>query len=223
MSGKPLPCLTVGGIDEATWSGDYPAVINGVIRNGRPAMFHALISMCRRVFAIALMPIVAGLVVLAPCAAHAAFVDRGKGVILDTTTKLEWEQNANHGPFDWAAAKAYTTCLVLSGGGWKVPTIDQLQQLYDDINALGGCVDDDCRGNQGLFTGIQQQYWSSTEVTPGKVAQDFFFNLGCQCRNDEGITISAWAVRPAPEPASMLLFGVGALGLAISRRTARRH
>jgi hypothetical protein len=35
-------------------------------------------------------------------AASAAFIDQGGGVILDTITNLEWEQNANHGPFDWA-------------------------------------------------------------------------------------------------------------------------
>ena len=174
-------------------------------------------------FAKGLIPFVIGLTVLGPSAAHAVFMDQGGGVILDTTTSLEWEQNANHGPFDWPGAKGYTTGLTLKGGGWKFPEIDQLQQLYDDIKALGGCADDDCRGDQGLFTGIQQQYWSATEVIPGKEARDFFFSSGCPCQNDEGITLSAWAVRSVPEPVGMLLFGVGALGLASSRHRRRRR
>ena len=185
-------------------------------------MFLALISVRSIAFAKMLQPFAVSLAVLVAGAAQAGFVDRGGGVILDKTTNLEWEQNANHKPYDWAGAKAYAAGLALAGGGWKLPEIGQLQQLYDDINALGGCVDDDCRGNQGLFTGIQQQYWSVTEVTPGKVAQDFFFSNGCQCRNDEGIGLSVWAVRPAPEPASIPLFGAAALGWVFCRRTARR-
>ncbi len=183
-------------------------------------MFHTLIPVRSSAFTKVLIPFVIGVAALVSGAAQAAFVDRGGGVILDTTTNLEWEQNANNGPFDWAGAKAYTTGLALKGGGWRFPDIDQLQQLYDDINALGGCADDDCRGNQGLFTGIQKQVWSATDI-PGDTARDFNFNLGCQCMALEGITLAAWAVRPLPEPASMLLFGVGALGLAFGRHTAR--
>ena len=185
-------------------------------------MFHTLIPVRSSAFAKNLMPFVIGLAALVSGAAHAAFMDQGGGVILDTTTNLEWQQNANNEPFDWAAARAYTTGLTLKGGGWRFPEIGQLQQLYDDINALGGCAKDDCRGDQGLFTGIQLQVWSATDI-PGDSAHDFNFGLGCQCMASEGIGLAAWAVRPAPEPASMLLFGVGVLGLAFSRRTARRR
>ena len=183
-------------------------------------MFHTLIPVRSSALAKMLMSFVIGLAALAAGAAQAAFVDRGGGVILDTTTNLEWEQNANHGPFDWAGAKAYTTGLTLKGGGWRFPDIDQLQQLYDDINALGGCARDDCRGNQGLFTGIQLQVWSATDI-PGDTARDFNFALGCKCMAGENIDLAAWAARPAPEPASMLLFGVAVLGLAFCRHTAR--
>jgi hypothetical protein len=186
-------------------------------------MFHTLIPGRSSAFAKKLMPFVIGLTVLVSSAANAGFIDEGGGVILDTTTNLEWEKNANHGPFDWAAAKAYTTGLILKGGGWRFPDIGQLQQLYDDIKALGGCARNDCTGDQGLFTGIQHQYWSATEIIAGKEARDFNMILGCQCRNGENIPIAAWAVRPAPEPASLLLFGVGALGLALSRRIGRRR
>lgn len=148
------------------------------------------------------------------------FQDLGNGVILDTNTNLQWEQNANHGQFDWFDANSYAAALALAGGGWTLPGINQLQQLYDDISAQTGCAD--CTGNQDLFTGIQPFYWSSTEVDANN-AWSFVMGIGIQLEDDKFSQLWAWAVRPAPEPGTLLLFAAAGLAVGLGRRNWRQH
>jgi hypothetical protein len=85
--------------------------------------------------------------------ASATFINLGDGTVLDTTTNLEWEQNANHGPFDWANAKNYADTLTLDGGGWHLATIDELQGLYQNRIAANVCTGSNCTGDIGGFPG----------------------------------------------------------------------
>jgi hypothetical protein len=157
--------------------------------------------------------------------ASATFISQGNGTVLDNTTNLVWEQNANNGPFDWAGAVSYATTLTLAGGGWRLPIIDELQGLYDDLIAAGVCTGSDCTGNRNPFTGIQPFYWSGTEVIPGSIARIFFFGGGFQLDFNENGQFSAWAVRsgniaavPEPQTVALLLFGLGLLGWRTKRR-----
>lgn len=164
---------------------------------------------------IALLLVGLSLLVSGAAGAAAIFQNLGNGVILDTNTNMQWEQNANHGPFDWFDAQSYASGLALAGGGWTLPDISQLQQLYDDISAQTGCAD--CTGNQDLFTGIQPFYWSVTEVDANN-AMSFVFT-GFPLADDKFSELSAWAVRAAvPEPGGLLLFAAAGLALGLGRK-----
>ena len=99
---------------------------------------------------------------------------------------------------------------LLAAGQFKVGTTS---------NTLGGVT----------LQNIQFRYWTPEEFdTISGVDWSFNFAGGDQAILNGSAQISAWAVRPgdvaaAPEPASLLLFGVGALGLALSRRRGRRR
>ena len=171
-----------------------------------------------------LMLFVIGAVALVSGASNATLMLEPDGVVLDTISTLEWEQNANHGPFNWAGAGTYASGVSLDGSGWRLPTINELVDLYAHLSAQTGCSA--CTGDKGPFTGIQPDYSSATEFNSFS-AWNFDFSGGFLNVVGKSYELSAWAVRAgdvavAAEPASLLLFGVGALGLALSRRRGRQ-
>jgi PEP-CTERM motif len=100
---------------------------------------------------------------------------------------------------------------------------------------LGGRLLDHKTGNQTALggqqlTGIQPTpYWSDSEFPPFG-AWFFSFDHGGQNVGDVKIAWSAWAVRqgdsayvPEPCTSSLLLIGVGMLGVVWARRVTRGH
>jgi hypothetical protein len=60
------------------------------------------------------------------------FIAYDNGTVLDTRTKLMWASRDNGADINWANAKSY--CTNYRGGGfqdWRMPTIDELDGLYD--------------------------------------------------------------------------------------------
>jgi len=60
------------------------------------------------------------------------FTDLGDGTVRDNRSGLEWQQGVSLTEQNQAASVAYCTSLALDGGGWRLPTIDELRSIVDD-------------------------------------------------------------------------------------------
>lgn len=60
------------------------------------------------------------------------FVNNGDGTVTDTQTGLMWARTDNMGHINWHKARQYCENIVLNRyDNWRMPTIDELQTLYD--------------------------------------------------------------------------------------------
>jgi hypothetical protein len=93
---------------------------------------------------------------------QARWSEAGGGVLSDSRGNLSWTQSDNGEDIDWTAAGKYCGALKLSGGGWRLPTLDELQAIYD---ASGGsstkCRVTNCRVS-ALFKLSSYWFWTST-------------------------------------------------------------
>jgi hypothetical protein len=79
------------------------------------------------------------------------------GVVKDTFTELSWQQQAPSERYAWADAGPYCTGLTLDGGGWRLPSINELQTLVDETKNPSI--------NLTVFPGTPSEYfWSSSPV-----------------------------------------------------------
>lgn len=167
----------------------------------------------------------AALAVLFAGSASAALIDRGDGVVTDTTTGLDWERAPSNDWHYWSDASVYASNLALAGGGWRLPTIAELFSLYDGISAITGCSD--CSGAQWIFPDLEIAYWTSQQYFSGQWGAFYVgfwvpdYYAGIFQANSR---VAAWAVRatrpmvvPEPSAAVLLLVALGAL-LAVRRR-----
>jgi hypothetical protein len=80
----------------------------------------------------------------------------------DPDTGLTWAKADNGADINWNQAIAYCTNLRLGGySDWRLPTIDELKNIYD-VNA----GDIHVKGNLKLSAGF---LWSSTQKNAGQV------------------------------------------------------
>ena len=152
--------------------------------------------------------------------AFAALVDRGVGVVYDTVSGLDWEQRPGALWIDYAGANAYVASLALDGGGWQMPTIQQLTDLNGELIDQTGCYD--CSGDWGPFSAIPLGVWTTALYfagQPGAFYVSFWVpatTIGLFQTSQAGV----WAVRegtPIPEPGSVGLAGLALLVLASER------
>ncbi len=57
------------------------------------------------------------------------FTKADNGVITDSVTGLDWYVGPN-ADNNWHEAKAWTESLTVAGGGWRLPTVPELQGIY---------------------------------------------------------------------------------------------
>ncbi|KJU83144.1 FG-GAP repeat-containing protein [Candidatus Magnetobacterium bavaricum] len=116
------------------------------------------------------------------------FTDNGDDSMTDTITGLQWMKDANPcGIKTWADA---TTCVGNLGGGWKVPTIQELYSLCRRDGTTTG-LDAILSGSWGYCNGTTVDL--ATELTSAgftKVQSNYYWS-STSCANG---TSSAWVV-----------------------------
>ena len=108
------------------------------------------------------------------------FIAYDNGTVLDTRTNLMWAAKDNGSNINWQDAKNY--CKNYRGGGytdWRMPTQDELAELYDETITNVNLPADDCGGGYHLTNLIHLTCccpWASE--TRGSMAAYFGFSNG---------------------------------------------
>jgi hypothetical protein len=105
-----------------------------------------------------------------------------QGTVLDTKTKLTWQQAVSTSTYSWGSrgtsgtAQFYCASLSLNGGGWRMPTIGELVTLVD-YSQTGGNV---AMIDSTYFPGTPAAaFWASTPVSGATgLAWIVYFNNG---------------------------------------------
>ena len=96
------------------------------------------------------------------------YVAYANGIVKDTNTGLEWKVGPNKHT-NWNEARSWVQSLNLDGGGWRMPTIDELEGLYKKGSGS--------RNMTSLLKTTGWYVWSG-ETEGSSDARDFTFNLG---------------------------------------------
>lgn len=78
------------------------------------------------------------------------------GTVRDTKAKLTWQQNAESPELSWSAAQMYCQNLALDGGGWRMPSANELMSIVDETRQ-----DPSIDTNAFLGT-TQNNFWTSS-------------------------------------------------------------
>lgn len=104
----------------------------------------------------------------APALAGDRFTDNGDGTVTDHELGLVWSQTDNQGDVNWQDAQrwakfTFPSSLADDPGGWRLPTVKELESLFRKSNYYGG-YESDC----GLMVKIFRDFdlscafvWSS--------------------------------------------------------------
>ncbi len=90
------------------------------------------------------------------------------GVVWDTKTGLEWVVGPDKDT-NWDEAKRWVDNLTVAGGGWRMPTTDELKTLYEKG-----------RGTRNMTPLLETTGWYvwSEETKDSSAAYGFYFLIG---------------------------------------------
>jgi len=60
------------------------------------------------------------------------YVAYANGIVKDTNTGLEWKAGPDKDT-NWNQARSWVQSLNLDGGGWRMPTMDEVEGLYKKV------------------------------------------------------------------------------------------
>lgn len=132
------------------------------------------------------------------------FTRDGSGAVTDAKTNLQWYFGPNE-DYSWAEAEAWAKGLAVAGGGWRLPTREELASLAKTPDADG------CHQDTFLFN-YKINNWTSGRLCPfvrtSEVAKKWnhygiWFGDGKEHIDDDNLSdyYRAFAVREAPMPA----------------------
>jgi hypothetical protein len=98
------------------------------------------------------------------------YVAYSNGIVRDSSTGLEWLTGPDK-DMNWYEAKSWVEGLAIDGGGWRMPTVDELRGLYS--KGLGNRNMTPLLKTNGLFI------WS-VETKDSSYARVFAFDNGLQ-------------------------------------------
>ena len=98
------------------------------------------------------------------------YVAYANGVVKDTKTGLEWKVGPDNDN-DWDGARSWVEGLNLDGGGWRMPTMDELNGLYKKGT-----------GDRNMTPFLKTTGWRvwSGEAQGSSHARYFIFSNGCR-------------------------------------------
>lgn len=102
----------------------------------------------------------------------AAMRDRGEGVLEQVRTGLSWTQRDNGHDIGWNDAQRYCQTLTTAGGGWRLPSIVELREIYDENLPSKDCTPPGyanwtCEVH-ALFSVTSAFYWSGEQNRAGR-------------------------------------------------------
>jgi len=115
------------------------------------------------------------------------FIAYDNRVVVDTKTGLEWFAGVD-GDLPWEGAKLWAESLSVDGGGWRMPSIKELETLYQKG-----------KGKQNMTPLLKTTGWGvwSGETKKPSFAWYFYFHTGRKRWGSRSfsLTLRAFAVR----------------------------
>ncbi len=119
------------------------------------------------------------------------FTDVGDGTVRDNLTGLVWQQGFSPSTQSQAASATYcSTLTVPSGGGWRLPTVAELQTLVDETVSAPAI-------DTAYFPSTPvEEFWSSSSVAGSpSYGWGVHFSVGPAFLNDVTLNYRARCVR----------------------------